>query len=796
MKGVIIMLKSSLIASVDAKAGNSQIYIGKDYRVTVLTERLIRFEFSNSRSFTDLPSYAVWFRRFPAVKFSVKEDKKHIVVETPAVKFYILRKNGAPDFAEIIIENKALSFKKSKNLGGTRRTLDRTLGRASVDDGLITDNGVYCLDDGDSLLISENGSFTRRKGEGTDLYLFAYGKDYRETVKAFYKISSPVPIIPRFALGVWWSRYRKYTQQEYQDLMLRFIKENIPLTVATVDMDWHWVDLNDEFGDEFKKLKGKHNKSGWTGYSWNTKLFPDYRAFLRFLKDLNLRVTLNLHPADGVRFFEDMYADFAKAVGVDPESKEDIPFVCGSDKFWNAYFDIIHKPYEREGVDFWWIDWQQGTKSDVKGLDPLKALNHYHYLDNAENGEIPLILSRYGGLGSHRYPLGFSGDTAINWKVLDFQPEFTATAANAAYTWWSHDIGGHCFGERDDELYLRWLQFGVFSPIMRLHSTQDDLLGKEPWMFRTDVYKSAKEYLRLRHAFIPYIYTMDHRTHTEGIALCEPLYYSYPDNENAYKYKNQYMFGSELLVCPITEKADKATGMAMTYAWLPDGRWTDIFTGQSYNGGKCVPLNRDIEFIPVLAREGAFLPLSRDKGNSSDNPENLELLVFSGNGRFVLREDNGKVDFAEHCCDTAFVQTYDSDNNTLSIKICAPDGDLSVIPKNRNLRVTLADICKGAEIGGEELSVDDKDRPYIDICVSSANGEIELNIENAVRKTQDLKERVVYILSRWQEKTIKKNIAYMPFEKARSREDIIKALEHSKLPFAVSSAVKEALETL
>lgn len=105
---------------------------------------------------------------------------------------------------------------------------------------------------------------------------------------------------------------------------------------------------------------------------------------------------------------------------------------------------------------------------------------------------MPLILSRYAGLGSHRYPLGFSGDTAINHKVLDFQPYFTANAANAAYFWWSHDIGGHHFGYKDDELYLRWIEFGVFSPILRLHSTSNDLLGKEPWKYRHDVYLSAK----------------------------------------------------------------------------------------------------------------------------------------------------------------------------------------------------------------------------------------------------------------------------------------------------------------
>ena len=789
------MLKPSLIAKTDAKASNSQIYIGDDYRVTVLTNRLIRFEFSKKRHFVDLPSHTVWFRKFYGLSFSVKEEKGFIIVETPEIRFYIKRKNGAPDHVEFIENGRAVKCNNSANFKGTRRTLDMTFGSVSLDDGLITENGVYVLDDSDTILIDEKGVFTQRSGDSTDLYIFAYGKNYRETIKAFYQISSPVPLVPRFALGVWWSRYRRYTQKEYQDLMLRFKAEDIPLTVATVDMDWHWVDIKEKFKAEFASLKGKHNKSGWTGYSWNSDLFPDYKGFLQFLKKENLHITLNLHPADGVRFFEDMYADFTKAVGVDPESKADIPFVCGSDKFWNAYFDVIHKPYEKDGVDFWWIDWQQGKKSDVKGLDPLNALNHYHYLDNAENGDIPLILSRYGGLGSHRYPLGFSGDTAISWQVLDFQPYFTANAANAAYTWWSHDIGGHHMGERDDEMYLRWLQFGVFSPIMRLHSTQNDLLGKEPWKYRSDVYKASKEYLRLRHELIPYIYTMDYRTHKEGIALCEPMYYSYPDKQNAYKFKNQYMFGTELMVCPITKKSSDDIGMGEVTAWIPEGRWTDIFTGQSYKGNKVVTLNRDIDSIPVLAKEGAIIPFAKDKGNDSGNPEMLELWVYSGNNSFTLYEDNGKTDFETHNCKTNFSVQYDGEAKRLHFSMEKPEGE-AVIPQSRTLRLVFKDIdtndlvCDNAELKC------DGNNAVIEFTDVSPEDSIDITLMNAVRKSQDKKERIIYILSRWQTGTLRKSKAYLPFQHAKTTGELRKALSKTKLSKAIASAIREALETL
>ena len=153
------------------------------------------------------------------------------------------------------------------------------------------------------------------------------------------------------------------------------------------------------------------------------------------IKEKNLKITLNLHPADGIRFWEQQYADMATAVGIDPTEGKYVPFDIANEDFVNAYFKILHKPYEADGVAFWWIDWQQGTNSKMEGLDPLWALNHYHYLDNALNHSTPLILSRYCGVGSHRYPLGFSGDTFITWDTLEYLPEFTATASNVGYTW-------------------------------------------------------------------------------------------------------------------------------------------------------------------------------------------------------------------------------------------------------------------------------------------------------------------------------------------------------------------------
>ena len=138
-----------------------------------------------------------------------------------------------------------------------------------------------------------------------------------------------------------------------------------------------------------------------------------------------------------------------------------------------------------------------------------------------------MTFSRYGGPGSHRYPIGFSGDTHITWDALAFQPYFTATAANIGYGWWSHDIGGHMLGVHDDELAARWVQFGVFSPIMRLHSSPSAFMRKEPWAYGMSACAVMEDFMRLRHRLLPWLYTQNVRASETRCAFLRPVYYDY-----------------------------------------------------------------------------------------------------------------------------------------------------------------------------------------------------------------------------------------------------------------------------
>ena len=668
-------LDPHLVAVTNGAANPRQVYIHQNVRITVIAPELIRVEFDPRGTFLDKATQAVWFRDCGEWEYTVESVGKYLIVRTDKAEFHV--DTGRRRIGFVLIDGIFTPADNWDNLKGTYRTLDRTRGKVRLGQGIIGRNGVAVMED-KTLILDTDGECKPRPKE-KDLYCFAT-RDHLRALHLYYQITGAPPMVPRYALGNWWSRYHAYTQQEYLDLMDRFIEKEIPFTVATIDMDWHWVDVKGKFG--FKKELGTHPifPAGWTGYSWNRDLFPDYRAMLKDLKEKKLHITVNLHPADGVRAFEDQYMEMCRAMGREPDGKT-IHFDGTDPNFLNAYFRILHKPYESDGVDFWWIDWQQGSRSKMPGLDPLWVCNHYHTLDLAKNGKRPLVLSRYAGIGSHRYPLGFSGDACILWSALDFQPYFTYNAANVGYTHWSHDMGGHYLGRpEDDQLYLRWLQFGVFTPIMRLHSS-NATLSKEPWNHKS-VEDEAIAALRFRHNLIPYIYTAYYENHKHSVPICRPLYYDYPDMDEAYDVKNQYMFGSGLLVCPVTEPWDE-NGISTREVLLPDGLWTDIFTGEALDGGFHT-VSRDRGSIPVLAKAGAIIPMQNTTGNFCGNPDHLVLNVYNnGPGCYDLYEDDGES--TDYLSGKGAHTRFEIRDNVF--RIHPAKGDLTSLPAERSYRV-------------------------------------------------------------------------------------------------------------
>jgi alpha-glucosidase len=626
-------------------------------RMVMLTDRLVRLEWAEDGQFEDRASLAVVNRALPPVRHTRKESGKTLRLATDGFTLDYTDNGRLFSAANLkvsfVLNGRRVTWKPGmkdkQNLGATIRTLDGVKGGTreehkevepgkwqatgrlvpvDLGHGFLSRSGWALVDDSAKILFDEQGWVTRRpEGKRLDWYLFLHGHDYKGTLADAAQVFGRQPLPPRFAFGYWWSRYWAYSDKELEAMVEQFDTQGIPLDVMVIDMDWH--------------------KEGWTGYSWDRRYFPDPDEFLTWLKKRNLKISLNLHPADGVAKFEDAYPAMVKAMGLDPRRTERVPMNVIDPKFMDAYFRCLHHPMEKQGVDFWWMDWQQGESTAMPGLDPLPWINHLHWRDMQTNparrGKRPLIFSRFGGVGAGRYCIGFSGDTWSVWESLAYQPHFTATAANVLYGYWSHDIGGHIHGEIEPELYARWIQFGIHSPVVRTHTTKNAKAERRVWAYPEPYGPIMADALRQRYEMIPYIYTEARAAFDTGLSLCRPMYYEWPEREEAYQAKDQYLFGSQMLVAPVLKPVDPKTEFAHVDVWLPPGQWFDTARGCFEKGGRTIRCGYLIAETPVFVRAGTILPgQGKTTRVTPGSYRNLVVTAYpGGDGAYRLYEDDG-----------------------------------------------------------------------------------------------------------------------------------------------------------
>jgi alpha-glucosidase len=618
-------------------------------RFTVLTPELIRLEWAADGRFEDHASFVFLNRRLPVPAFTerVSGSQRRLTVRTSALTLTYSPGAEAANSAaagpragavvpdsgftaanleiRLTVAGKTVIWHPgdvdAENLLGTTRTLDGAIGdktREPIEPGLVSRRGWTLVDDSARPLFDESPwpwVTLRPAGERQDWYFFGYGHAYRRALGDYVRVAGRIPLPPRFAFGAWWSRYWAYSDQEIEEIVRGFRENDVPLDVFVIDMDWH-----ETFPNEPWQLDASHHTKGWTGYSWNRLLFPDPEPFLGKLHADGLKVSLNLHPASGVQPWEDRYPEMARAMGVDPATRQFIPFDITDQRFARNYLDILHHPLEREGVDFWWLDWQQEPVTRLAGVNPTWWLNYVHFSDQQREGKRPLLFHRWGGLGNHRYQIGFSGDTFSVWDSLAFQPWFTATAANVGYAYWSHDIGGHAPGVVDPELFTRWVQFGAVSPILRTHTTKNPDAERRIWAYPEPYGSIMRATFQRRYALLPYLYTEARRTYDTGVAFVHPLYYDWPEAEAAYSMKGEYVFGAEMLAAPVTRPVDAASGLASMSVWIPDGDWIEWPTAKHLKGPATLTRLFSIDQTPLYVRAGAILPMQPPMRHSDERP--------------------------------------------------------------------------------------------------------------------------------------------------------------------------------
>jgi len=632
-------------------ANPKAVVVSGNARFTVLTPEMIRIQYSDRGLFEDRATFAVVNRALPVPSFTKEERDGWLTIKTQALTLEYkiggeIRRGEAS--AAVLKVSFSLNGRKvmwypgkddALNLKGTTRTLDGQIGdnkRQELENGLLSRAGWSIIDESPQTKRGD-GSTTfafDKTHDGiewiaepvdknaVDWYFLGYGHQYKKALGDFIKIAGRQPMPPLYVLGYWYSKYQRYTSDEFMEIVNDVKRNQIPMDVMIFDMDWH--------------------TQGWTGWTWDRTAIPDPEGLIDWMHDNGLKVSLNLHPADGVDDDEDFFTDLRADMGLDATAKV-VPWNLSDPKFYHHMFNRIIRAREKQGVDFWWLDWQQNlTSKYVDGLGETFWCNHVFYNDMRLNrpNHRPLIFHRWGGLGSHRYPIGFSGDSFTTYGTLAWQPYFTATASNVGFGYWGHDLGGHQqTGDNDPEIYLRWMQYGVFTPIFRTHATNWPGIERRIWKYEN--FPLLLETVKLRYALMPYIYTACRQAYDTGVSICRPLYYDSPEDNNAYLFEDEYMFGDDILVAPVATPTG-IDGKASRRTWLPAGRWFDVCRNTVVEGNRVFTDSYTQEEIPYFYRAGSVIVNNPPMLNLNKRPDRLILKVVpGGNGTTTLYEDEG-----------------------------------------------------------------------------------------------------------------------------------------------------------
>lgn len=666
-----------LVDQEKGKANENCIYKGNKYRITVLTERLIRLEYNESGQFLDAPTEMVLNRKFNEPQFAAKEDAQFIEIKTPYLTlFYTKDKpfkgttlNPSANLKVAVNNSDRVWYYGHPEVRNFKSPLNNlTVGKTkgTTQKSLFSQEGFSSIDDSTSKIFLPTGEIKEREFPQIDTYLFVYLKDFQRSLKDYFDLTGKPALIPRYALGNWWQKNEKYTDEKIKKMIKTFEHNEIPLSIFLLDSAWH-----------------KENKKSTSGFTFDKEIFKSPLETINYLHSKGIRLGLNINPTDGFSNLEDNYEKAKSYLEADKTGK--IPFNVYDPKIVDVYMKIFIHPLDAMGVDFYWLD-----SLDKNKLKDMFLLKHYQFNDIARDYKRrPMILGYNSGIAAHRYPALYSGKSVVSWETLRAIPLHNAHSSNLGVCWWSHDIGGYSGGVEDNELYERFVQLGVFSPIMKFGSDKGRYYKREPWNWNIKTYMIVQRYLQLRHKMIPYLYSEAYKYHKEGIPIIQPLYYKFPEMYDDPLYKNEYYFGGELFISPILKQQDPVMNRTIHKFYMPEGTWFDTTTGKRYIGGKSYIQFFKDEDYPVFARSGAIIPMSfNDVINDTTPPADLEVQIYPGRSNtYKLYEDDGLSDLYRKGFYLLSTIDYKYLPNNYQVTIKAIDGKSGIVPKTRNYRI-------------------------------------------------------------------------------------------------------------
>ena len=668
-----------------SKSDGKSFVKGIKYRITVITERVVRLEYSPNGYFVDKPTEIIRNRNLDLPSFTIRQDSTFLEISTRFFHLSYMKdqpflgskldpmKNLKITLTNVTDKDKMRDWyygnPEARNMNGNMIGVDVPISN-TLKRGLFSLEGFASIDDSNSLLLERDGTVSNRPSNGIDVYVFMYGNMFNLALQDYFKMTGFPPLLPRYAFGNWWCRNITYDDASINELIKNFEKKRIPISVILLDKDWHIRNFNTT-----KNLN--------TGFTFNSKLFPNPKKTIDNIHKHNIRVGLQINPSEGLYPIDAFYSKACEYLGV--TGNQIINFDPLNPKIIDVFFKVYLHPLEAIGTDFFWNDYKNLTD-----IHKPWALTNYLYLDSGRDpSKRNMLLSRGTLLAPHRYPVQYSGSTEIGWDKLADSVFATINASNIGISYLSFDVGGNHGGIEESELYIRYVEFGCFSPILRFHAARGKYYKKEPWVWEAKTYNVVADYLRLRHRLIPYIYTEAYKYSEVGTPIIQPFYYNYMWCYDDPLYRNQYYFGSQLLVCPILTKKDTAMNRTVHQFYIPDGTWYDFFTGKKFPGGKkYVSFFRDEDY-PVFAHAGSIIPLSNmSDRNNVGLATDMEIQIFPGNSNmYTLYEDDGITELNKrgYFLKTSIDYNYMKSNYTVIIR--SVEGKSGIVPPKRNYKL-------------------------------------------------------------------------------------------------------------
>lgn len=519
--------------------------------------------------------------------------------------------------------------------------------------------------------------------------------DADEIIASYRKVTGEVPLMPSWAFGYIHCRERFHSQEELLSTARRFREEQIPIDLIV--QDWQYW-----------------GKYGWNAMRFDEEHYPDPAKMVSDLHDMDMKLMISvwskMDPNSEVGKIAQERGHFIPNTTWIDFFDED-----ASSFYWSNFRDRLLKPY---GIDAWWQDATEPENDDLEGRKILKntvpgelyrnvypvmvSKTIFEGLAKDDPDRRPMIFTRSGFSGVQRYgAVLWSGDVGNDWKTLRYQISSGLGFVATGLPWWTYDAGGFFrpYDQYSNEDYIermiRWIQVGTFLPMMRVHGYMSNT---EPWQYGPEAQRIITEQIRLRYRLLPYIYSEASKVTTEGYTLMRPLIFDFPDDTDALKQDNEYMFGQSLLVCPVTDK-----GVSQWRVYLPEneGGWYDFRTGKKYGNGWS-DVSVTIEDIPVFAKAGSILPLGPVKQHAAEKSDTpLTINVYPGaDACFNLFEDDGlSVDGSS----STIPFTWDDSSRTLTIG--KRQGSFEGMEDIRTFNIAVAGTEKSIRYDGRKVTV-------------------------------------------------------------------------------------------